>query len=555
MSNVYKTIKRLLGYEPELNNPSYELFDNCDTTNIFGLYESATDEKSEDTTTYDNLQVKCMYYKQFIRYLYGMLKKHTRLSPSSDKDRQTLFHEICENLKDVAIIYRSRTALGYGDIVTGDKICEFLAKYVKKIYFLIEHDGLPRYDYDKFIDGIKERYDKKKLNIEIIVYVREDNSEVPIVKNLITDITHIGTDVDSAFGNVFSFKLNDIDVILKYSMKKNVIKNNHLTHELLVGYILNDLRDTIPNFMYTYGGLYCNSPVSYAGTDKEGRDIIDFDINKLCRQKVLCKHKKERIDCDICKKNQCKIHNTNTTVENCDECKNYKTLMCFFEHIPKATSMEKYIIAWFDKYITYISKPTLNFVEFFSHIEEFQTILLQIIFAMYTAKNKFGFIHGDLNLNNVLVRNKGKKIDIDYNIGMIGKLRTERVVQIIDYGFSTINYNTVSYKSPTYLKLKRNFNEYFVENDLMFIMNAIELYMDHVKIKYPYTKFWKDFHIIGNAMINYYDVVRNLEQHPQKPYPKDYVTRYPLVYKATYSNSINDIVNILVKSDHEPMSP
>ena len=71
-------------------------------------------------------------------------------------------------------------------------------------------------------------------------------------------------DTNSVFGRVSEFGLKNLEpfVIVKYPRKE--VESANLTfvllHELFVGLLLNELRKTIPTFMYTYGGLYCTVP-------------------------------------------------------------------------------------------------------------------------------------------------------------------------------------------------------------------------------------------------------------------------------------------------------
>ena len=49
--------------------------------------------------------------------------------------------------------------------------------------------------------------------------------------------------------------------ILKFSPKIIDIENDNIIHEILVGMVLNNLREYTPNFMYTYGGFICSPPI------------------------------------------------------------------------------------------------------------------------------------------------------------------------------------------------------------------------------------------------------------------------------------------------------
>ncbi len=59
--------------------------------------------------------------------------------------------------------------------------------------------------------------------------------------------------------------------ILKFSPKIIDIENDNIIHEILVGMVLNNLREYTPNFMYTYGGFICSPPID--------RDILNKKEN------------------------------------------------------------------------------------------------------------------------------------------------------------------------------------------------------------------------------------------------------------------------------------
>ena len=81
---------------------------------------------------------------------------------------------------------------------------------------------------------------------------------------------------------VSTTKNNEPFAILKFSPKIIDIENDNIIHEILVGMVLNNLREYTPNFMYTYGGFICSPPVDRTILNKKEnyrgkiRDILEI---------------------------------------------------------------------------------------------------------------------------------------------------------------------------------------------------------------------------------------------------------------------------------------
>ena len=81
---------------------------------------------------------------------------------------------------------------------------------------------------------------------------------------------------------VSTTKNNEPFAILKFSPKIIDIENDNIIHEILVGMVLNNLREYTPNFMYTYGGFICSPPIDRTILNKKEnyrgkvRDILEI---------------------------------------------------------------------------------------------------------------------------------------------------------------------------------------------------------------------------------------------------------------------------------------
>jgi hypothetical protein len=173
------------------------------------------------------------------------------------------------------------------------------------------------------------------------------------------------------------------DFAIMKMQQPNAFKDENLLHEILVGLILNNMREYLPCFMYTYGGIFCGYPTE----DKLKLD----DYDGLCGPG--------------------ESHSILIT-----------------ENIPGNLTLENFIK---DKSITE---------------EEKDKVLLMLAFALNEANRKYKFNHGDLHSKNVMVRTLNKVRDFSfvyvdnssdlYNI----TIKTKYVPMIIDYGRSNIKF-------------------------------------------------------------------------------------------------------------------
>ncbi len=173
------------------------------------------------------------------------------------------------------------------------------------------------------------------------------------------------------------------DFAIMKMQQPNAFKDENLLHEILVGLILNNMRDHLPCFTYTYGGIFCGYP------SEDKLKINDYDA--LCGS-------------------------------------GDKHSILITENIPGNLSLSSFIK---DVGITEVEKDK---------------VILMIAFALDEANRRYKFNHGDLHSNNVMVRTLNSVRDfnfvyVDKNLGEQSiTIKTKYVPMIIDYGRSNIKY-------------------------------------------------------------------------------------------------------------------
>lgn len=187
------------------------------------------------------------------------------------------------------------------------------------------------------------------------------------------------------------------------------------THEAFVGFFaLNQLRNIIPNFMYTYAAFRCTPPV------------LPYSVGAATATPTGAKGSK-LIDAWCSLNDPTHTNNvTYTLIENLANTKTGKTL-----------SLKDLIESGGRK-----------------TIEEFMSLLAQIVAALGVAWETCEFTHYDLHVENVLVRetNHGpsgnSEVVIEYDLrdeGKTFKIRCGSIATIIDYGMSHVKVGDVHF--------------------------------------------------------------------------------------------------------------
>ena len=222
----------------------------------------------------------------------------------------------------------------------------------------------------------------------------------------------------------------DAFATMKYA-KDNASEDYNILHELLVGMVLNKLRNRTPNFMYVYGGFTCNPPTE-RGPKKIPESSVknDYDFNTLC------------------------ANNNSKNVEH----------IMFSEIVPNSTS--------FSQYFSNMDRDAVV-------KKKFMGCLLQLLCSLQIAQTQFRYIHGDLHGNNILIQTLPSEVDIKYEIsGNDYVIRTDVIVTIIDYGFNEITYNGVNFKplSQNWDLGNRLFGGVYLEDYVRSSPNLLQLY-------------------------------------------------------------------------------
>lgn len=198
------------------------------------------------------------------------------------------------------------------------------------------------------------------------------------------------------------------------------LDNVDIRNEAVVGYTLNQLRNTVPNFVYTLGVMNCSPLI-----------IDDIDRNSINDQP------------------------NNEVKSFCDA--DGKQTYIALEKIDNATSLKSYLL-----------NQNLTFNDWFN-------IYLQVVIALYNAQ-RFNFTHYDLHTGNVLLQNFDNTqqyvTNTPFGLDNSSKyVKFNKLARIIDFGSSHIVINnryTGSYKPELNIFSDRNFACYDVYKLFMF---------------------------------------------------------------------------------------
>jgi hypothetical protein len=208
---------------------------------------------------------------------------------------------------------------------------------------------------------------------------------IPQLQKVFQPFTQLSKPDDSENGVTAMFGINHSlpFAIMKYGVRRGILQNEELIHEVAVGLVLNELRDICPYFMYTYPALYCNPPYTYEKISNKQH----FESQYFCNE-------------------------------------NYVTTLYMAELCRDSISLEEFIIKIKQKKYS----P-----------QALEDVMLQISIALHLAYDKFTFIHNDLHHNNIRIRFLPSPVTMTYRIDdKYIKITTQYIPQIIDYGFTTL---------------------------------------------------------------------------------------------------------------------
>lgn len=134
-------------------------------------------------------------------------------------------------------------------------------------------------------------------------------------------------------------------------------------------------------------------------------------------------------------------------------------------------------------------------------LNDLLNIVLQVLYSIDIANKEYEFVHYDLNIDNILIKNVNKEYYIQYENIFI---KTNKIAMIIDYGLSRIKYNNKVYGFQNFNNNSTYDALFIIEEilNMLNIYNRIELYNNFKNI-IKYIIEIKNFNPKGKDIINY----------------------------------------------------
>jgi len=262
------------------------------------------------------------------------------------------------------------------------------------------NDILQALDESDFYKNASQQYIKNFIKAIIDSLKQFNNSPLDIPQNITSWFDPVTLNYDQANNkwkskegivSAINLKFPSGQVIPNFAIMKlqqaKAFDDENLIHEITVGLILNNLRDYLPCFMYTYGGIFCGYPREYHMKNDDYRD--------LCTG-------------------------------------NDPHSILITEYIPGNLTIDEFI-----------RQPA------YSQLQEEDKIkvLLLLAFSLNEANERYRFIHGDLHGKNVMVRTLTVEtaFTFSYKDDALGNINititTKYIPIIIDYGRTFIDYD------------------------------------------------------------------------------------------------------------------
>lgn len=209
------------------------------------------------------------------------------------------------------------------------------------------------------------------------------NANTLAVSHTITRLAQVTS--HGSFGHIWDAEfrgLNDLTLIKTFG---DTAKGpDEITHEFFVGYVLNELREEIPNFMFVYGMFRCSHP-------KDGYPACPTPL----------------------------------TAEEASESnkKNYLLMELVIPPTP------------YDRGYSFFHVCRNG------NAAQFMMVYLQVLCSLAVAYRRFGFTHYDLHDGNVMLQHtrNDEWVFIPYTFeGLTCYIKTNMIVKIIDYGQSSV---------------------------------------------------------------------------------------------------------------------
>lgn len=391
--------RRLKSFFGKKQRPSDDIEDIKDyveniTKNIDNVTKMLATEAIQEIYSYANLDDKrsCQIVNPFneVPNFADIINSHFIVL-------RKLKHGHCDTEKFMAMEKQIEPLL-WRDIDTFEKIA-FLTKMLNKHQSYIDHNiYVLNYKLRKcYFNYIlyKFRYEFLAMTVgkddELIdsnIYFEQNNFSTIFNGSVISDNTSQGV--------VWKLDIKGLPIaVLKYSdgPRTNLINNvntaniqfHNIIHELVVGLVLNELKEVVPNFMYTWGGFICSPPRRNARR-LNGLDNVKYDY---------------------------------TFGEMCTKNRENSQIMVLNEFV-EGQSME-----------SMLETGSLT-------LEDIKHVLFQVACALRVAQVKFSFQHNDLHTGNVLIKTLRTPHVFNYDTKTITSIY---IPVIIDYGYATLKYN------------------------------------------------------------------------------------------------------------------
>jgi hypothetical protein len=286
-----------------------------------------------------------------------------------------------------------------------------------------------------------------------------------------------------------------------------------LLYEIAIGTVLNKLRRKIPNFRYTYSGLYCGVPVDPSKTKYAVERKFEEKLKNVLDKFLKVDSSFLMMDfVDFIKKGELTqmkvvdfiLKNVSEKIKNMERTYNYTKLRQFILDIRNEkfqTSIYNQISTVYELYVKsevsdfdnslFCSDKNIRVLMLSEFIPNARTLLemldelsrddlfnifCQVSFALNMAWQEHHFCHSDLHNKNILIRQLDKPITINYSVLVTGwkiinvPVYTDKVAIIIDYSFSRITY-----EGKIYSQKIENYNDNNWDLDNLLLENNIKV--------------------------------------------------------------------------------
>jgi diadenosine tetraphosphate (Ap4A) HIT family hydrolase len=325
---------------------------------------------------------------------------------------------------------------------------------------------------------VQEKILKTFKNLLLITSTQDEKNRIfdevdTIEKWMLYKFKQIGEQSASGTITASEIKFPNIDLIMKIMKTQDYNKQAEFKHEFFVSMQVNEIRNLIPNFIYCYGGFFCNSTDYETLCDKgEGRDYSYLLLENVKNSRTF---NRRLVLPNISYENE-----VNDLVDSI-----YQVIVSlYFGWI--TTNFTHYDLHM-DNIMEYDFITNPNFLKLFTFDNEVIPKIDKIIFRYYIDKN---------NLNQViLVPAKYLYLIIDYGTSFVNDMPdNSRFVNQNNkrlYGMTSDKQNKIF---DVYTLLISFFTTIFVQRPSLLIQNSS--YKDNILVRFlqkflqAYSNLW-----------------------------------------------------------------